>query len=94
MKDLRFVKAVGCDECEKNGNSSSGYEERPTGVFEVLFPSKELTRLYGLRDHRRAIRETVIKSGHLTLRDAAMRKALLGQTTLAQVASATSHWFY
>jgi len=81
-----FYKNVGCNKCR------NGYAGR-SGIHEVLTFTNPIRRLIFEAKgevNEEAIREEAIRNGMSTLRGAARRRALLGQTTLEEVASVTS----
>lgn len=75
----RVYKAVGCAQC---GNS--GYRGR-TGIHEVLRVTPAIEHLILARADAPAIRVAARRDGMNTLRQAAWRKALAGETSLAEV---------
>ncbi|MEP7117770.1 MAG: ATPase, T2SS/T4P/T4SS family [Acidobacteriota bacterium] len=75
----RVYKAVGCPRC-----SGSGYRGR-TGIHEVLRVSPRIEELILARAGAQAVREAARRDGMITLRQAAWRKALAGDTSLAEV---------
>jgi type II secretory ATPase GspE/PulE/Tfp pilus assembly ATPase PilB-like protein len=77
--NVAFVKGSGCDRC-----GQTGYRGR-TGVFEILTIDAAMHDLIGERADSRRIRETAARSGFKSIRDDALSKAVLGQTTLDEV---------
>jgi type II secretory ATPase GspE/PulE/Tfp pilus assembly ATPase PilB-like protein len=77
--DLPLVKGAGCEGC-----GQTGYRGR-TGVFEILAIDAAMHDLIGDRADSRRIRETAVRSGFKSIRDDAVSKAVLGQTTLDEV---------
>jgi type IV pilus assembly protein PilB len=77
--DVAFVKGTGCDRCRQ-----TGYRGR-TGVFEILMIDPAMHGLISERADSRRIRETALRSGFKSIRDDALSKAVLGQTTLDEV---------
>ena len=75
----RVYKAVGCARC-----SNSGYRGR-TGIHEVLKVTPAIENLILARADAPAIRAAARRDGMNTLRQAAWRKALAGETSLAEV---------
>ena len=75
----RVYKAVGCARC-----SNSGYRGR-TGIHEVLKVTPPIENLILARADAPAIRDAARRDGMKTLRQAAWRKALAGETSLAEV---------
>ena len=72
-------KAVGCARC-----GSSGYRGR-TGIHEVLKVTPRIENLILARADAPAIRTAARRDGMTTLRQAGWRKALAGETSLAEV---------
>jgi type IV pilus assembly protein PilB len=72
------LRGEGCADC-----GTSGYRGR-TGIFEVLLVDQHLRRVLGRDPTERAIVEAA--TGLRTLRDAALAKALSGETTFEEVA--------
>jgi len=77
--NVAFVKGTGCESC-----AQTGYRGR-TGVFEILMIDAAMHDLIGARADSRRIRDTAVRSGFKSLRDDALSKAVLGQTTLDEV---------
>jgi type IV pilus assembly protein PilB len=80
-----FYKNVGCKNCR------NGYAGR-SGIHEVLTFTTPIRRLIFEAKgdvNEDAIREEAIRNGMSTLRAAARRRAMLGQTTLDEVAAVT-----
>jgi len=75
---ITFYKGTGCDYCR-----GTGYKGR-VGVYELLTVNDEIRDLVLTRASSHAIRQTAIKSGMKALRDDAISKILLGQTTLEE----------
>jgi type IV pilus assembly protein PilB len=76
---VTLFKAVGCARC-----GSSGYRGR-TGIYEVLKVSPAIEELILARAGAQAFRAAARKGGMVTLRQAGWRKALAGDTSLAEV---------
>ena len=74
-----FVKGAGCDLC-----GQTGYRGR-TGVFEILMIDPAMHGLIADRADSRRIRDAAVQSGFKSIRDDALSKAVLGQTTLDEV---------
>ena len=89
LDDITFVKASGCEKCARNRTGLPGYQDMYTGIFEVLFFSAAVKDAIRKDAHGRQIREVAKEQGHFTLRDSALRKAILGETTLEQVVCLT-----
>jgi type IV pilus assembly protein PilB len=71
-------RGEGCTEC-----GQSGYRGR-TGIYEVLLVDQHLRRVLGRDPTERAI--VGAATGLRTLRDAALARALAGETTFEEVA--------
>jgi len=76
---VAFVRGTGCDRC-----GQTGYRGR-TGVFEILTIDAAMHDLIGERADSRRIRDAAVRSGFKSIRDDALSKAVLGQTTLDEV---------
>ncbi len=76
---VAFVKGTGCEAC-----GETGYRGR-TGVFEILTIDAAMHDLIGDRADSRRIRDTAVRGGFKSIRDDALSKAVLGQTTLDEV---------
>jgi type IV pilus assembly protein PilB len=76
---VAFVKGAGCEWC-----GQTGYRGR-TGVFEILPIDAAMHDLIGARADSRRIRDAAVRSGFKSIRDDALSKAVLGQTTLDEV---------
>ena len=72
------MRGEGCGDC-----GTSGYRGR-TGIYEVLLVDQHLRRILGRDPTERAI--VGAATGLRTLRDAALAKALAGETTFEEVA--------
>ncbi len=81
---VTLFKGAGCDACE-----GSGYRGR-TGVFEILMIDAAMRDLIGERADSRRIRDTAARAGFKSMRDDALSKAVLGQTTLEEVIRVSS----
>ncbi|HSP92897.1 MAG TPA: ATPase, T2SS/T4P/T4SS family, partial [Vicinamibacterales bacterium] len=77
--NVAFVKGAGCEAC-----GETGYRGR-TGVFEILTIDAAMHDLIGDRADSRRIRDTAARGGFKSIRDDALSKAVLGQTTLDEV---------
>lgn len=75
----KLVRGNGCDNC-----FSTGYSGR-SGVFEVLTFSPELRQAILETDGTADLREIALRSGLLTLEDAARKKVLRGETTVEEL---------
>ncbi|MFO7692532.1 MAG: ATPase, T2SS/T4P/T4SS family [Vicinamibacterales bacterium] len=76
---VTFVKGTGCEAC-----GETGYQGR-TGVFEILMIDAAMHDLIGRRADARRIRDAAARAGFKSIRDDALSKAVLGQTTLDEV---------
>lgn len=82
----KFYKAVGCIHCLK------GYKGR-TAIHEVLYFTPEIRQLImeaGSSINEEAIRQTAIKQGMMSLRDAGFDLLRKGVTTVEEIASTTT----
>jgi type IV pilus assembly protein PilB len=70
----------GCPAC-----SNTGFRGR-IGLYEVMQMSEEIERLTVERASADAIREVAVRQGMITLRDDGLQKALMGITSLDEVA--------
>jgi type II secretory ATPase GspE/PulE/Tfp pilus assembly ATPase PilB-like protein len=78
-RSATVYKAVGCARC-----GSSGYRGR-TGIHEVLKVTTRIENMILSRADAPAIRDAARRDGMVTLRQAGWRKALAGETSLAEV---------
>jgi len=81
-----FFDAAGCDKC--NG----GYKGR-AAIHEALYFSKDIRGIIvrsGVEVDEEAVRRQAIKDGMWDLRRAGIERVKLGQTTLEEIASATT----
>ena len=83
INNLVFYKGKGCEKC-----NNEGYKGR-TGVYEVMPISENLKEMIIQRKSVMEIRKTAREEGMYTLRESALRKMLLGMTTVDQVTSVT-----
>ncbi len=79
VDNLALFKGTGCEAC-----GQTGYRGR-TGVFEILMIDPAMHDLIGDRADSRRIRDAAARSGFKSIRDDALSKAVLGQTTLDEV---------
>ncbi len=77
-EEVILYKGVGCDKCQ------DGYKGR-IGIFEVLDCNDSIKELILKKATHFEIKETAIKNGMITLREAALKKLLLGSTTIEEV---------
>lgn len=75
---VTFYRGRGCDHCR-----GSGYKGR-IGVYELMLVNDRIRDLVLQKSSAHLIREAAIESGMKTLRDDAIAKILLGQTTLEE----------
>jgi len=73
-----FYRGKGCDHCRGNG-----YKGR-IGVYELMIMNDRIRDLVLQKASSHLMREVAIESGMKTLRDDAIAKILLGQTTLEE----------
>jgi type II secretory ATPase GspE/PulE/Tfp pilus assembly ATPase PilB-like protein len=78
LQDANPVRGTGCSECAR-----SGYRGR-LGVFEVLPVGHELRRVLAADPSEASV--TAATTGLRTVRDAALARALAGETTFEEVA--------
>jgi type IV pilus assembly protein PilB len=77
--NVSFFKGTGCETC-----GETGYRGR-TGVFEILTIDAAMRDLISERADSRRIRDAASRGGFKSMRDDALSKAVLGQTTLDEV---------
>lgn len=82
-KNLMFYKGKGCETC-----SNSGHKGR-IGVYEVMAMSERLRDIILNGGSTDDIRRQAIEEGMLSLRESALRKALIGLTSLEEVVRVT-----
>ena len=82
--DYIFFERQGCRLC-----NNKGYKGR-MGLYEVIFMNDELKELTTLKRDIKTIREAAIRSGMVTLRQAAMSNVVAGVTTLEEAFRATA----
>jgi len=75
---VTFYRGRGCDNCR-----SSGYKGR-IGVYELMLITDRVRDLVLQKSSAHVIREAAIDGGMKTLKDDAVAKILLGQTTLEE----------
>ena len=75
---VTFYRGRGCDACR-----GTGYKGR-IGVYELMLVDDRVRDLVLQKSSSHLIRETAIESGMKTLKDDAIAKILLGQTTLEE----------
>lgn len=79
----KLYKPVGCDKCD-----NSGYRGR-VALYEILPISEAIEKLIMAKSSAHAIGRQAKKEGLVTLREAALIKALSGQTSLDEVMRVT-----
>ncbi len=84
MKNIVFYKGRGCEKC-----GGDGYKGR-IGIYEVMAVSETLRDMIVKQAATDEIKRQAKKEGMLTLRESALRKLLLGMTTVEQVVEVTS----
>lgn len=77
-KNVSFYRGRGCDYCR-----GSGYKGR-IGVYELMIVNDRVRDLVLQKSSGHLIREAAMESGMKSLRDDAIAKILLGQTTLEE----------
>ncbi len=82
-KNMLFYKGKGCETC---GNA--GYKGRQ-GVYEVMAMSERLRDIILNGGSTDDVRRQAIEEGMLSLRESALRKTLIGLTTLEEVVRVT-----
>ncbi|RKZ22946.1 type IV-A pilus assembly ATPase PilB [bacterium] len=80
----KLYKGTGCPKCE-----NTGYRGR-TGIFEVLPVTQRIKSLILDRATDDEIEQAAVEEGMITLREAAIRKALAGITDIYEVARETT----
>ncbi|HBC76188.1 MAG: type IV-A pilus assembly ATPase PilB [Candidatus Wallbacteria bacterium GWC2_49_35] len=84
LKNLLFYKGKGCEKC-----GGKGYKGR-VGIYEVMAVSDNLRRMILDRASTLELKEAAHNEGMLTLRESAIRKVLLGKTTVDEVFAVTA----
>ncbi|MBF0498692.1 MAG: type IV-A pilus assembly ATPase PilB [Candidatus Riflebacteria bacterium] len=82
-KNLLFYRGKGCDCCNKTGMKGR------VGVYEVLTMTERLRDIILSGGSTDDIRRQAIDDGMLSLRESALRKALLGMTSIEEVIRVT-----
>ena len=83
-KDTKLYEIGGCDNCH-----NTGYRGR-TGVYEVFQLTSRLRKMILDRASTHELKAAAIEEGMLTLRQDAIRKMLLGETTPEEVLRETA----
>jgi type IV pilus assembly protein PilB len=84
LKNLLFYKGKGCEKC-----GGKGYKGR-VGIYEVMAVSDNLRRMILDRASTLELKDAAHAEGMLTLRESAIRKVLLGKTTVDEVFAVTA----
>jgi len=84
FKNLLFYKGKGCEKCGGTGNRGR------IGVYEVMNVSDSIRRMVLDRASTTDITEVARAEGMLSLRESALRKLLLGKTTVEEVVRCTA----
>jgi len=82
-KNLLFYKGKGCETCNNTGMKGR------VGVYEVLLMSERLRDIILNGGSTDDIRKQAVEEGMLSLRESALRKALIGMTTVEEVVRVT-----
>jgi type IV pilus assembly protein PilB len=86
LDKAELYEAVGCDRC------GSGYKGR-AAIHEALFFTKEIRNIIvrsGAEVDEEAVRTQAVKDGMWTLRRSGIERIIRGETTLEEIASATT----
>ena len=78
IKSATVFEALGCHACHK------GYRGR-VAIFELLPINRDMESLISAGASTIEIRQAAARSGHITLRQAALQKVAAGETSLAEV---------
>ena len=82
-KNMLFYKGKGCESCNNSGNKGR------IGIYEVMTMSERLREIVLNGGSTDDIRRQAVEEGMLSLRESALRKALLGVTSLEEVMRVT-----
>lgn len=82
-KNMMFYKGKGCESCANSGSKGR------IGVYEVMMMSERLRDIILNGGSTDDIRRQSIEEGMLSLRESALRKALIGMTSLEEVVRVT-----
>jgi len=77
-QEVTIYKGVGCEKCQE------GYKGR-VGIFEILDCNDKIKELILKKATHFEIKQTARKNGMMTLRESALKKLLLGVTTVEEV---------
>lgn len=83
VQDVTLYRGTGCDIC-----SNTGYKGRKSN-FEVMEITDEIKEMVLNRESTHVIKESARRNGMYTLREAALRKLLRGETTVEEVMRVT-----
>lgn len=78
-QDINFYKGQGCAKC-----SQTGYRGR-IGIYEVMEVSEKIKALALKRVSASRLAKQAIKEGMITMKQDGIKKALLGETSIAEV---------
>lgn len=84
FKNLLFYKGKGCEKC--GGTGSKGR----VGVYEIMKMTETLRRMILERASTSDLRDMAREEGMLTLRESALRKLMIGRTTVEEVIRVTA----
>ncbi|MDD5089737.1 MAG: type IV-A pilus assembly ATPase PilB [Candidatus Wallbacteria bacterium] len=84
FNNMVFYKGKGCEKC-----NNEGYKGR-IGVYEVMVISDKLKKMILDRESTAEMRRVARDEGMLTLRESALRKVVLGTTTIDEVVRETA----
>ncbi len=84
LKNLLFYKGKGCEKC-----GGKGYKGR-VGIYEVMAISDNIRRMILDRASTLDLKDAARAEGMLSLRESALRKVLLGKTTVEEVLAVTA----
>lgn len=82
-KNMMFYKGKGCETCNNSGNRGR------LGVYEVMIMTERLRDIILNAGSTDDIRRQATEEGMLSLRESALRKALLGVTSIEEVVRVT-----
>jgi type II secretory ATPase GspE/PulE/Tfp pilus assembly ATPase PilB-like protein len=82
--NLVFYKGKGCEKC-----NNEGYKGR-VGIYEVLIITERIKKMILDRESTSLLKNVAREEGMLSLRESALRKVLLGVTTVDEVIRTTS----
>ncbi|MDD2714385.1 MAG: type IV-A pilus assembly ATPase PilB [Candidatus Wallbacteria bacterium] len=82
--NLVFYKGKGCEKC-----NNEGYKGR-VGIYEVLIVTEKIKKMILDRESTSLLKNVAREEGMLSLRESALRKVLLGVTTVDEVIRTTA----